>query len=163
MEMIWLNSKGENGPSLLFALCFKKFLATVFEFADKNGLSSLGTPDKMIDNEVYSVLISLICKLALFCRFHSRNYTANSISCQQKGARAPGLLQSLFSSEKGLFHATWCSLHDGLSSSGRGGKRCVLATALMLSVLYLQARNRVSYNDDGQVIYVFEHLQEVRL
>jgi hypothetical protein len=41
-------------------------LTTVLECAYKNGLSSLGTPD-----EVDSVLISLVFKLAHVCRFHA--------------------------------------------------------------------------------------------
>jgi hypothetical protein len=61
MDMIWLNSKREKSPSLLFALCFKKVLATLLQFASENWLSSLGTPDEMD-----SVFISLVCKFALF-------------------------------------------------------------------------------------------------
>ena len=37
----------------------------------KNGLSSLGTPDEVIDDEVDSVLISLVFKLAHVCRFRA--------------------------------------------------------------------------------------------
>ncbi len=42
----------------------------VLECAYKNGLSSLGTPDEVINDEVDSVLISLVFKLAHVCRFH---------------------------------------------------------------------------------------------
>ena len=79
--MIWLNSKREKSPSLLFALCFKKVLATLHQFASENWLSSLGTPDEMD-----SVFISLVYKVALFCRFYSRNYIANStvVKCMKR-------------------------------------------------------------------------------
>ena len=45
-------------------------LTMVLECAYKNGLSSLGTPDEVINDEVDSVLISLVFKLAHVCRFH---------------------------------------------------------------------------------------------
>ena len=48
-----------------------ELLTTVLECAYKNGLSSLGTPDEVIDDEVYSVLISLVFKLAHVCRFRA--------------------------------------------------------------------------------------------
>ena len=66
MDMIWLNSKRESSPSLLFALCFKKLLATIPQFASENWLSSLGTPDEMIDNEINSVFILLVSNFTLF-------------------------------------------------------------------------------------------------
>src|SRR6266566_2095990 len=84
MDMNWLHSKRENSPSLLFALCFKKLLATMLQLASENWLSSLGTPDEMIDNEMDSVFLSLVFKFTLFCRFHSRQSTANSTDCQQQ-------------------------------------------------------------------------------
>jgi len=72
MDMVRLDRKRENVPSFLFALCFKKLLTAVLEFADKNRLASFGTPDEMIDNEMDSVLIPPVFKLAFLCRFHSR-------------------------------------------------------------------------------------------
>jgi hypothetical protein len=50
-----------------------KLLTAILELAYKNRLPSLGTPDEMIDNEVYSVLIPLVLKLTLVCRFHIYN------------------------------------------------------------------------------------------
>src|SRR5712692_4035647 len=70
MDMVWLDSERENVPSFLFTLCFKKLLTAVLEFSYKNRLPPLGTPDEMIDNEMDSVFIPLIFKLALVCRFH---------------------------------------------------------------------------------------------
>ena len=81
--MLRLNSERENIPSLLFTFCFKKLLTAVLEFAYKDWLASLGTPDEMIDNEMDPVFISLIFKLALVCRFHGEEYTAKSTNCQQ--------------------------------------------------------------------------------
>ncbi len=72
MDMIWLDSQSKNAPSLLFALRLDKFLATLRKLPNQDRLSSLGTQDEMVDNEMDSVLISLIFKLARFCRFHSR-------------------------------------------------------------------------------------------
>ena len=73
IEMIRVDSQRENGPSLLFAFDVDEFLTTIVELARENGLSSLGTPDEMVHNEVYSVLISLILKLAIVCRYHMVN------------------------------------------------------------------------------------------
>ena len=84
MKMVRLDSERENIPSFLVALGLKKLLATMLQFANQGGLSPLGTPVEMIDNETDSVLISLVFKLALFCRFHGRKYTANSTDCQQQ-------------------------------------------------------------------------------
>ncbi len=77
-----MDSERETIPSFLVALGLKKLQATILQFANQDGLSSLGTPDEMRDNEMDSVLISLVCKLALFCRFHGRNYTANATEGQ---------------------------------------------------------------------------------
>ena len=73
MDMLGLDSQRENVPSFLLALCFKKLLTAVLEFSYKNRLPSFGTPDEMIDNEMDSVFIPLIFKLALVCRFHIDN------------------------------------------------------------------------------------------
>ncbi len=82
MKMVRLDSERENIPSFLVALGLKKLLATILQFANQDGLSPRGTPDEMIDNEMDSVLIPLVFKLALFCRFHGRDYTANSTEGQ---------------------------------------------------------------------------------
>jgi hypothetical protein len=73
MEMIRVDRQREKCPSLLFAFYVDEVLTTIFELARENGLSSLGTPDEMVHNEVYSVLISLILKLAIVCRYHLGN------------------------------------------------------------------------------------------
>jgi hypothetical protein len=73
MDMIWLDCQRKNHPSLLFAFYLDKLLTAILELAYKNRLPSLGTPDEMIDNEVYSVLIPLVLKLTLVCRFHIYN------------------------------------------------------------------------------------------
>ncbi len=75
--MVWLDRKGENVPSFHLALCFKKLLTALLEFSYKNRLPSFGTPDEMIDNEMDSVFIPLIFKLALVCRFHIVNIQQN--------------------------------------------------------------------------------------
>jgi hypothetical protein len=100
MNMIRLDSQHENCPPLLFALCFNEFLTAVLEFAYKNGLSSLGTPDEMVHNEVDSVLISLVLKLALVCCFHANNiqhfrqsvkFNGLLAKAREKPAYPPGL------------------------------------------------------------------------
>jgi len=73
MEMIRLDSQCKNCPSLLFALFFNEFLTAILELSYKNGLSSLGTPDEMIDDQMDAMFISLVLKLALICRFHLFN------------------------------------------------------------------------------------------
>ncbi len=88
--MVWLDSKRENIPAFLVALGKKKLLATILQFANQDGLSPLGTPDEMIDNEMDSVLISLVFKLALFCRFPGRDYTANLTEGQQRDNESKG-------------------------------------------------------------------------
>jgi len=77
MKMVRLDSERENIPSFLVALGLKKLLATILQFANQDGISPRGTPDEMD-----SVLIPLVFKLALFCRFHGRDYTANSTEGQ---------------------------------------------------------------------------------
>jgi len=69
MDMVRLDRKPENVPSFLFALCFKKLPTAVLEFSYKKRLASFGTPDKMRDKEMDSVLIPLIFKLAFLYRF----------------------------------------------------------------------------------------------
>jgi len=73
MGMIWLDCQGKNHPSLLFAFYLDKLLRAIPELAYKKRLPSLRTPDEMIDNEVYSVLIPLVLKLPLVCRSHIYN------------------------------------------------------------------------------------------
>jgi hypothetical protein len=73
MDMIWLDCQRKNHPSLLFAFYLDKLLTAILELAYKNRLPSLGTPDEMIDNEVYAVLIPLVLKFTLVCRFHIYN------------------------------------------------------------------------------------------
>ena len=70
MDMIWLDGQRKNHPSLLFAFYLDKLLTAIPELADKKRLPSLRTPDEMRDNEVNSVLIPLVLKLPLVCRFH---------------------------------------------------------------------------------------------
>jgi hypothetical protein len=76
LDKVRLDSQPENIPAFLFAFGLKKFLTAVLEFPHQNGLSSLGTPDEMRDNEMDSLLIPLVFKLARVCRFLSRWYTA---------------------------------------------------------------------------------------
>jgi len=83
MDMVRLNSQREDVPSFLLAFCFKKLLTPISQVPYKNGLPSFGTPDEMIDNEMDSMLIPLVFKLAFLCRFHSRKYTAKSTNRQQ--------------------------------------------------------------------------------
>ncbi len=73
MDILRLDSQRENVPSFLFTLCFNKLLTAVLEFSYKNRFASFGTPDEMIDNEMDSVFIPLIFKLALVCCFHVDN------------------------------------------------------------------------------------------
>ncbi len=94
--MIWLNSKREKSPSLLFALCFKKVLATLHQFASENWLSSLGTPDEMD-----SVFISSGMQVCPFLPFLQQKLYSKFNSCQvheearakanEKPAYPPGL------------------------------------------------------------------------
>ncbi len=70
MDMIRLDSQCKNAPSLLFARCFNELLTAILELSSKNGLSSLGTPDEMIDDQMDAMFISLGLKLARLCRFH---------------------------------------------------------------------------------------------
>ena len=88
MDMLRLDSQRENVPSFLLALCFKKLLTALLEFSYKNRLPSFGTPDQMIDNEVDSVFIPLICKLALVCRFHVDNIQQNRQTVNRPLAKA---------------------------------------------------------------------------
>lgn len=80
--MIRLKSQSENVPSPLFAFCFKQLVTANFELASENRLSSLWTPDEMIDDQMDSMFIPLIFKLGSVCRFHSRYYTAKTTNCQ---------------------------------------------------------------------------------
>src|SRR3981081_1276381 len=73
MDMIRLESQCKKCPSLLFALFCNEFLTAILELAYKNGLSSLGTPDEMIDDQMDAMFISLVLKLVLICRFHVFN------------------------------------------------------------------------------------------
>ena len=75
--MVRLDRKGENVPSFHLARCFKKLLTALLEFSYKNRLASFGTPDEVIDNEMDSVFIPLIFKLALVCRFHRDDIQQN--------------------------------------------------------------------------------------
>jgi len=73
MDMVRLDRKPEDVPSFLLAFCFKKLLTPISQFPYKNWLSSFGTPDEMIDDEMDSMLISLVFKPTLFCRYHGGN------------------------------------------------------------------------------------------
>src|ERR1700730_3741970 len=88
MDMLGLDSQRENVPSFLLALCFKKLLTAVLEFSYKNRLPSFGTPDEMIDNEMDSVFIPLIFKLALVCRFQIDNIQKNRQTVNRLLAKA---------------------------------------------------------------------------
>lgn len=85
--MVRLNSQREDVPSFLLAFCFKQLLTPISQVPYKNGLSSFGTPDEMIDNEMDSMLISLVFKPALFCRFHTDNiqHFRQSVKSYSKG------------------------------------------------------------------------------
>src|ERR1700731_3156882 len=88
MDMIRLDSERENVPSFLFTLCFNKLLTAILEVSYKNRLASLGTPDEMIGNEMDSVFIPLIFKLALVCRFHIGNIQQNQQTVNRLLAKA---------------------------------------------------------------------------
>ena len=60
MDMIGLDSQCENGPAFLLALLLNELLATLFELARENGLPSFWAPDEMIDDQVNTMLISLV-------------------------------------------------------------------------------------------------------
>ena len=88
MDMLRLDSQRENVPSFLLALCFNKLLTAVLEFSYKKRLPSFGTPDEMIDNEMDSVFIPLLFKLALACRFHLDNIQQNRQTVNRLLAKA---------------------------------------------------------------------------
>jgi len=74
MDVIGLDGKLKNFPSLFLALFFKELATVGGNTVDQNRLAPLGTPDEVIDNQVNSVFISLI--------FHMLNYTGLSTNSQ---------------------------------------------------------------------------------
>jgi hypothetical protein len=65
--------KPQDRPSLLFALCFDKRLTPVLDCTNQQRLTPFGTPDEMVHDEVYPMLIPLIVQPAWLCCFHSGN------------------------------------------------------------------------------------------
>ena len=64
-------------------------LTTVLECAYKNGLSSLGTPDEVIDDEVDAVLISQYSSWPMFAVSMQKFYDKfNIVSTTRTGAKA---------------------------------------------------------------------------
>jgi hypothetical protein len=64
--------------AFFLTLLGNELLTAFFESPGKNGLTSFGAPDEMVDNQVDAVLISLVLELARVCRCHSDSCTAIS-------------------------------------------------------------------------------------
>jgi len=60
MDVIGLNRQRDHMPSLCLALLFQQLLAAFFHVANKNGFTSLGAPDEMIQDQMDTVFISLV-------------------------------------------------------------------------------------------------------
>ena len=60
MDMIGLDSQRKNEPALFLTLSLDNLLATFFEIANKNSFAQPWTPDETINNQMYSLLISLV-------------------------------------------------------------------------------------------------------
>lgn len=90
VNMIRLNSQGENLPAFLFAFSFNQLGATILQFAGENRFPSFRTPDEMIDNQMDTMLIPLVGKLAFVCRFHIDNiqYIRQSVKLNGPLAKA---------------------------------------------------------------------------
>jgi len=60
MDVIGLNRQLDHIPSLRMALLFQQLLTAFFDFANKNGFTPFGAPDEMIQDQMYTVFISLV-------------------------------------------------------------------------------------------------------
>jgi hypothetical protein len=81
MNVIGLDRKGKHEPALLLALMLNELLASFLDLTYQDRLAAFGTPDEMIHNEVYSVLISLIFKM-LVCCIHVSSIHNISTKCK---------------------------------------------------------------------------------
>ncbi len=69
MDVIGLNGKGKNNPSFFLALFFNDLPGSSRDITRKYWLAAAWTPDEMIDDEMYTVLITLVLKF--ICILHS--------------------------------------------------------------------------------------------
>jgi hypothetical protein len=88
VHVVGLNSQFKDIPSFLSTLLLDQLCETILERACKNGLASFGTPDEMIDNEMYPVLISLVVHFVGVCRYHGSDPTPFSTELQEARAKA---------------------------------------------------------------------------
>jgi len=60
MNMIGLDRQLQDSPSFIETLLFYDLLAARFDVPNENRFSPFRTPEKMVDNEMDAMLISLI-------------------------------------------------------------------------------------------------------
>ncbi len=73
MNVIGLNRQRKDRPPLFFALLFNDLPGTLGDLTRQHWLAAAWTPDEMIDDEMHTVLITLVLKLV--CILHSLLYT----------------------------------------------------------------------------------------
>jgi hypothetical protein len=66
MDVIGLNRKFQNSPSLIQALFLNQGLAVFSYISDQNRLAPLWGPNKMIDNQVNPVLVALVFVIHIY-------------------------------------------------------------------------------------------------
>src|SRR5215469_7757571 len=87
MNVIRLNSQSKNRPPFFITLLLNQNLTAVFNGPCEYGLAATWTPDQMIDNQMNSMFVALICMLLDLCLFHVTTIHQEKTEWNQQGLK----------------------------------------------------------------------------